>query len=332
MVGAVAGSPGTLPTNWATVTRNLTQTIVGSGVINGLPYIDFRFQGTANATTPLQIFPEPLTHPIVASTGQVWSGSVWAQVISQPEPANAYTVVVTERNAAGSGLILSQVAFGTSFTRTAVTRTLTDILTTKISIALHAELTISTAYDFTIRIAAPQMELGATTTTFIPTTTAAVTRLADAASKTGVSSLIGQTEGALFVEINSANLESYTQRIFTASDDTTNNVIGFQLTAANQITFYVENGGANQVAITKATPAITLGQTVKIAAAYKANDFVLYVNGIQVGTDASGSVPATSVLRYANPGGANPYIGKISQAALFKTRLTNAQLAEITTL
>jgi hypothetical protein len=177
-----------------------------------------------------------------------------------------------------------------------------------------------------------QLELGAYATSYIPTLGASVTRVADAASKTGISSLIGQTEGTLFVEINSANLESYTQRIFTASDDTNNNVVGLQLTGANQITFYVENGGVNQAVITKSAPAITLGQNVKIAAAYKANDFVLYVNGIQVGTDASGSVPATSVLRYANPTGTNPYIGKVAQSLLFKTRLTNAQLAELTTL
>jgi hypothetical protein len=157
-----------------------------------------------------------------------------------------------------------------------------------------------------------------------------VTRVADAASKTGISSLIGQTEGTLFVEFNSSELQSYTQRIVTLSDSTTNNVIGFQLTGANQITFYVENGGANQVAITSSAPAITLGQNVKLAAAYKANDFVLYLNGVQVGTDTSGSVPATSALRYSEANDSAPYIGKIAQTLLFKTRLSNSDLAALT--
>jgi len=175
-----------------------------------------------------------------------------------------------------------------------------------------------------------QQEAGAYATSYIPTLGAAVTRVADASYKTGISSLIGQTEGTIFFEINSSNFESYTQRIFTASDDTNNNVVGLQLTGSNEIVFYVENGGVNQVAITKATPAITLGQNVKVAAAYKANDFVLYVGGVQVGTDSSGGVPATSVLRYANPTGNAPYIGKVVQTLLFTTRLTNAQLAELT--
>jgi hypothetical protein len=175
-----------------------------------------------------------------------------------------------------------------------------------------------------------QYELGAYATSYIPTLGASVTRVADAAFKTGISSLIGQTEGTIFFEINSTNFESYTQRIFSISDDTNDNAIGFQLTGANEINYYVEVGGVLSALITKTAPAITLGQNVKVAAAYKANDFVLYVGGVQVGTDSSGGVPATSVLRYANPTGNAPYIGKVVQTLLFKTRLTNAQLAELT--
>ena len=175
-----------------------------------------------------------------------------------------------------------------------------------------------------------QVELGAYATSYIPTLGAAVTRGADAASKTGISSLIGQTEGTIFFEINSSNFESYTQRIFSISDDTNDNAIGFQLTGANEINYYVEVGGVLSALITKTAPAITLGQNVKVAAAYKANDFVLYVGGVQVGTDSSGGVPATSVLRYANPTGNAPYIGKVVQTLLFPTRLSNADLAALT--
>jgi hypothetical protein len=175
------------------------------------------------------------------------------------------------------------------------------------------------------------MCLGSYVQSYLPTLSTSVTRVADAASKTGISSLIGQTEGTLFVEVERDALQSYTQRIFTVSDDTNNNVIGLQLTAANGVTFYVENGGVNQVGITKSS-ATTANQKVKIAAAYKANDFVLYIDGVQAAADTSGSVPATSVLRFANPSGTFPFIGEVSQALLFKTRLTNAQLAELTTL
>jgi hypothetical protein len=177
-----------------------------------------------------------------------------------------------------------------------------------------------------------QLEAGSYATSYIQTFNASVTRNADSASKTGISSLIGQTEGTVFLEINTATLQSYTQRVFTLSDSTTNNIIGIQLNVFNELVFYVENGGVNQALIVKSAPAVTFGQNVKIAIAYKLNDFVFYVNGSQVGTDTSGTVPATSALRYAEANDTAPYIGKIAQTILFKTRLSNSDLATLTTL
>ena len=46
-----------------------------------------------------------------------------------------------------------------------------------------------------------QTEAGSYPTSYIPTTSAAVTRNADVISKTGISALIGQTEGTVFVDI-----------------------------------------------------------------------------------------------------------------------------------
>ena len=72
----------------------------------------------------------------------------------------------------------------------------------------------------------------------------------------------------------------------------------------------------------------------KVAIAYKQNDFALYINGVQIGTDTSGTVPATNRLyvgRYYQNINYNMTSG-VNQVLLFKTRLTNAQLAELTTL
>ena len=68
----------------------------------------------------------------------------------------------------------------------------------------------------------------------------------------------------------------------------------------------------------------------KIAAAYKANDFVLYINGTQIGTDTSGTVPTCSEIGLFNYNDNQPL--KYNQAVIFKTRLTNAELASLTTI
>lgn len=192
--------------------------------------------------------------------------------------------------------------------------------------------TITADNTVSVDLFGAQVEAGAYPTTYIPTQATTVTRIADSAVKTGISGLIGQTEGTLFVEFNSSFLESYTQRILTLSDGTNTNAIGFQLSSANQLIFYVENGGVNQVAITKTSPSITLGSNVKIAAAYANNDFVFYVNGTQIGTDTSGSVPATSQLRFSEGNGTAFYYGQIKQVALYTSRVSNSELAALTTL
>jgi hypothetical protein len=178
-----------------------------------------------------------------------------------------------------------------------------------------------------------QLEAGSYATSYIPTLGSSVTRLADAASKTGISSLIGQTEGTLFVEGAYAGIDPVnSRRMVTLSDGTTSNVIVILNTAnSTNLSFAVVNAGNVEVSLL-ATSAITFGQTFKIAFAYKNNDFAVYLNGQQVGTDTSGTVPATSKLAFDRGNNTFAHEGTINQAALFTTRLTNAQLAELTTL
>ena len=186
-----------------------------------------------------------------------------------------------------------------------------------------------------ISIWGAQAEIGSYPTSYIPTTSASVTRNADVISKTGISSLIGQTEGTLFYdgiygnEINEVYL-FLQKEISTGVDDS----IYIQQSAA-RIALNVYFGATQQVFI--ADGAFTVGQRIKIAAAYKNNDFVLYVNGVQIGADNSGSVPTCGALQFASYRGAPTTSNFIANkgckiSALWKTRLTNAELAELTTL
>ena len=69
-----------------------------------------------------------------------------------------------------------------------------------------------------------------------------------------------------------------------------------------------------------------------MAVSYKQNDIVFYINGIQIGTDSTATIPALSVFDFAAGAGSFKATGNVKQALLFKTRLSNAQLAELTTL
>jgi L-lactate utilization protein LutC len=170
------------------------------------------------------------------------------------------------------------------------------------------------------------MELGAYATTWVPTTTAAVTRIADLASKTGVSSLIGQTEGTLFVDIIPTDVTT-TNAIGINSASTTGRVIIF--TGGNLIFGQVRVGAVTQFSV---NTSATVGVRYKAAIAYKQNDFAFYVNGAQIAVSNTGTVPACSVISYDAGGAISPFLGRNNQAALFPTRLDNATLAALTTL
>ncbi len=172
-----------------------------------------------------------------------------------------------------------------------------------------------------------QLEAGEYATSYIPTTASAVTRNADVISKTGISSLIGQTEGTIFFDFNyTQNSESSIVSIFNTS---VSNLILFE-TFNNILYLTIITSGVLvcQIPFTTIT-----NQNYKIAVGYKLNDIVFYVNGSQAGVDTSATIPATNEI---NLGFLRSIFAQqktdINSVVLWKTRLTNAQLAELTTI
>jgi len=175
----------------------------------------------------------------------------------------------------------------------------------------------------TIELSASQNEQSTYPTSYIPTLASSVTRLADTASKTGISSLIGQTQGTIFLDFVAQASSTSGSHIWITG--TSGNEIGIY--GNTQFIFYSSGG----VSINGG--GYTTGQRYKLAFAYKNNDYVAYVNGVQKGTDTSATVPATSAL-YVNSYSDFTEIQnkQVNQAIVFPTRLTNTQLQSLTSL
>jgi hypothetical protein len=174
-----------------------------------------------------------------------------------------------------------------------------------------------------------QVEVGTYHTSYIPTYGTSNSRNADSAYRTGVSSLIGQTEGTLFLEFEIGRTPTSTDRVLILNDGTSNERIGISLGGTGLLYAFVVDNNVTQCEIIRSS---TTAGTYKAAFAYKANDFVFYVNGVQVGTDTAGTIPSCSRYDLGQQLGASELGGRVNQSLLFKTRLTNAQLAELTTL
>lgn len=179
-----------------------------------------------------------------------------------------------------------------------------------------------------------QIELGSYSTSYIPTVASSVTRNADVISKTGISSLIGQTEGTLYTEIKVNKLIGAASRyILHVSDGTANNriYIAFSGADSNVLRARIFSGGTLQCSINSS--ALTSTGTYKLAMAYKNNDIVFYINGIQIGTDTSATIPTCSKVDLGqNYAGVSQLLDNVSLSMLFKTRLSNGELATLTTL
>jgi hypothetical protein len=171
-----------------------------------------------------------------------------------------------------------------------------------------------------------QVETGPVATSYIPTTTAAVTRNADAINVTGaVSGCIGQTEGTIYMEIDYRAINSQAFRINSG--------------VSNAIHIYKNSLGRYVVTLYHSAGQINLDETVartgfvKLAFAYKSGDSALVVNAATPTTSATSftfSAALSSVNFQAGVEGIFPTY--IRSLALYTTRLTNAQLQALTTL
>jgi hypothetical protein len=174
-----------------------------------------------------------------------------------------------------------------------------------------------------------QTEIGSIATSYIPTTTASATRNAEVISLSGaVSGCIGQTEGTIYLETNS--LVSGASDLFCFARATTNTVsISKNSSNIIQATVYTSGLALNIAA------SGTVSGNMKIAFAYKSGSSALYINGVPIGTSST-AFSFTAALNQIN---INPTVffegrgnQRISALPLYTTRLTDPELAALTTL
>lgn len=206
------------------------------------------------------------------------------------------------------------------------------------SLVLAAYLANGTSTSYTgdgvsgVFIWGAQLELGSNATSYIPTVASSVTRNADVISKTGISSLIGQTEGVIFLDAiilpaTSANLE-----ILSLNDNTNNNRLRIVTAISQRLRFIFQlNGGITQYDYTFGT-SFTQQTRLKIAISYKSGNTAIYINGVKVNSSTNILTISNtlSVLNLGNNLGA--LYEAINSAQFYKTQLTDQECIDLTTI
>jgi hypothetical protein len=261
-------------------------------------------------------------------TATAASGTVLQAIVnvSQSRIFSAYVRRVT-----GTGAVEMTTNGGTNWSTVTISSTYTQV-------ACAAQTVLNGSVGFRMAVSGDvievdftQSEVGPAFTSPIPTTTGSVTRNADLISVSGTASgIIGQTQGTIYAEVDIKNFTNGT-RILAISDGTQANRIALLFNTTNRIRLLATVTSSTQADINTATnqPA----GIYKVAVAYALNDYVLYVNGTQIGTDTTALVPACSSVflgTLETGSGLSSLNDRIRAAALYTTRLTNAELAALT--
>jgi hypothetical protein len=158
--------------------------------------------------------------------------------------------------------------------------------------------------------------------------------LADAASKKGVSSLIGQTEGVWYYEgiINDTGTE------FQILNSTTNtsNAISITRWTLNRVRARIWSNSVQSVSVASAND-VFVNTKSKIALSYESGNVKLFYNGALVGSSTNSfafTVPISElqISVMVNFFGSSLNTNNVDQVLIFPTKLTDAQCIELTTL
>ena len=169
-----------------------------------------------------------------------------------------------------------------------------------------------------------QLEEASYPTSYIPTSGSAITRLADTASQTVPDGIIGQTVGGVvYMDFIAQNSQGLSQSHFWMGS------LGSEIGVygSNPLIFYSSGGVSIQGA------NLVTGERYKIALAFETNDYAAYVNGVQIGVDLSATYPnMSSIYLNAYNNGTEIQKKKINDFRLYNTRLSNSELATLTTI
>lgn len=313
------------------------------------PYIDVAISpdGTQNADLVIPDTTLTASHKIGQASATVTAGAtVTSSIYLKPGGYNFVLLRVSNSSESAAFQVLVNLSNGTVGTpsaygsgatvagatitlckngwyRVTLTGAITGLLAYAQNIYVYQSGTSSFAGDGTsgVYMWGVQVEAGAFSTSYIPTTTTTVTRNTELAVMTGTNftSWFNESEGTLVVSA-STNSSAILLSFQIATDD--NNRVGIGYSGTANI-FRIRNNGVGP------DPAnITASATGYLAAlAYKVANSGASSNASAVATSSPGTMTARTTASFgSNLSGNFPQNGTIRRAAYYPLRLTNAEL------
>lgn len=176
-----------------------------------------------------------------------------------------------------------------------------------------------------------QLEKGKYPSSYIPTTSVALTRNADLATiQTANDSWFNSSQGSLWAQFIMPFF-AQNQFVVDLNDNTGNNRIGMYSSGSTTLVFNTIDTGVAQFQPFFSS-VLTANQTSKVITAYQANNMACSINGSTATTSTTGTVPVVSQLRIGSySSGAFYTNGWIQGVRYYNSRLSDSDLKILTT-
>ncbi|MBB5692345.1 hypothetical protein [Muricoccus pecuniae] len=334
--GAVAGTPGTLPTNWnlQPVSGVLCQ-VVGMVSTGGMSALRLRLSGTAGVTGAF-IISFDAANACPAGPNQTWTGAAFLRRVEAPAPFGGYGLRLIARDGAGAtveSVINTLVAPSSAMERRSHTRTTgTSTSITHMQHGLSLSCTAGQAYDETLEIGWPTLEQGAFgSSPILPPAgaPAAATRAADAPSLalTPAQAARGTLVGTFMLPQAAA---SSNQGLLCLDDGTLSNRIVLRNASGGSLVNALKVISGTVIGI-GSLGSLTSGVPFKVALAWDAAGTSVSMGG-SASVNVAGAIPSISRLLIGHNQSdlVGATFGEIGALDLHPTRLPDAALQALT--
>jgi len=241
----------------------------------------------------------------------------------------------------GSASTATITSVGNGWYRCSITATCNNSITQAPTIVIITSSTSirneANSLTTSLYIWGAQLEADSYATSYIPTTNQAITRNADAISKTGIADLIGQTEGTFFIDfqnkVNEITTGLVVRMLYTITDGTNNNRFSQSIVRTPTRNYTDISIRSNNITVSSFNVDTPTGR-FKIAVSYKIGATKMFINGVLVGNVGLSEIPIINRLFLGcstTSGGDNANVG-INTFLTVKTALTDAECIALTTL
>jgi hypothetical protein len=316
--GGTAGCPALLvepaATNLALHSRDLTNAV---------------WSGTTVTTAKNAVGADGVASGATTITATAASGTV-LQALSHASQSRVFSAYI--RRVTGTGAIQLTTNGGTNWTTVTISSLYTQVACTAQTVSNGSVGIRMAVSGDVIEVDFTQGEVGPVATSPMATTTAAVTRNVDEITVSdAVSGCIGQTEGTLYAEVDMRVIPQFIVPI--AIDVGTVNeylILAANSDGAFRVVIKKSTGSQTQLIISSSNPV----GVYKLALAYKNGDYALSINGATPLTSSDSTNYPTGTFSRVHLSFQAYGVGlcRTRAAALYTTRLTNAQLQALTTL